>query len=154
MNIRIKLIVGILLVIGLTLAEKYYTYSSKPSTSYTMDEEYNNSSITGSTPNEETTGGVCDICGKHFTGRGYEEVSEGVWEETKEPYQSFVCSRECGLKHTSSWEKLVGKKRDGRIYEKEPCGLCNGTGIEEVHNSLGDVRRVCPMCHGKGYENY
>ncbi|WP_297334746.1 hypothetical protein [Flavobacterium sp.] len=43
---------------------------------------------------------------------------------------------------------------DGRVYESQPCGLCGGTGIEESNTSLGYQRRKCPMCDGRGHQNY
>ncbi len=154
MNIRIKLIVAILLVVGLTLAEKYYTYSSKPSTSYTLDEEYNNSSITESTQKVETTGHICAECGNECTKNNEVHLIDSEMESY------YLCgSSNCVASHNRKAAETRVKPqysmgRDGRIYDKEPCSLCGGSGIEEVHNSLGDERRVCPMCHGKGHENY
>lgn len=44
----------------------------------------------------------------------------------------------------------VGK--DGQIYESEKCGLCNGTGIER--SAYHGESRVCPLCDGRGKQNY
>ena len=49
---------------------------------------------------------TCSICGREFTGRGYHEVSESVWELCNEPYQCQICSRQCGMKHTKNWEDI------------------------------------------------
>lgn len=44
---------------------------------------------------------------------------------------------------------------DGRIYENNKCGLCNGTGIEKNMSSLSDdYGRICPMCNGRGVRSY
>lgn len=50
---------------------------------------------------------LCSICGNEFEGRGYEEVSNGVWEECNEPYQCQICSLECGLQHTNNMNGFV-----------------------------------------------
>lgn len=126
-------------------------------------------------PSDVTTEtNICGQCGHRFSGRGYSEVSEGVWEETQEPYQSFICSYSCRLKHTGKWETyLKGLKgeastnmdssgystgSDGRIYENHNCELCNGTGIETATAPspiTGRVEgRVCPMCEGRGRRSY
>ena len=51
---------------------------------------------------------TCNICGKRFVGRGYTEVSTGLWQPTKEPLQSFICSRGCGAVHTERQVKRYG----------------------------------------------
>lgn len=111
--------------------------------------------------NQETNNAdsnICDECGNRFYGNGYTEVSDGVWTKTEEPYQSFICSKSCGYRHTEKWNKQLGKyssSSDGRIYDKDACGLCGGTGIEVSRSSLlGEQRRVCPMCDGKGKQSY
>jgi hypothetical protein len=111
----------------------------------------------------------CSICGRKFTGNGFEEVSEGVWKPCQEPYQCYICSQECGMKHTAQMNALLNKLggvgnnngggyitgSDGRIYESNVCPLCKGTGIEKNQSSLSDeYGRICPMCGGKGVRSY
>ncbi|SFQ45205.1 hypothetical protein [Flavobacterium akiainvivens] len=107
---------------------------------------------------------ICDECGGRFFGRGYTEIAHGQWQETEEPYQSFICSRACGRQHTRKWEEKSHKlhttaqpaKPSGyRNYNNEnsiddPCGLCGGTGYES--NRYGDAR-ICPQCEGTGKRN-
>ncbi|WP_303317901.1 hypothetical protein Q4Q34_18490 [Flavivirga abyssicola] len=57
---------------------------------------------------ETSTRHTCNICGKRFVGRGYTEVSTGLWQLTKEPLQSFICSRGCGAVHTERQIKRIG----------------------------------------------
>ena len=106
---------------------------------------------------------ICQICGNRFTGNGYTEVAHGQWQEAKEPYQSYICSRLCGMQHTKNWEIRLQELRSNgnsntpaqghraeineQNYSDDPCGLCGGTGIES--NRYGDAR-VCPMCDGSG----
>lgn len=52
-------------------------------------------------------GGICDVCGRKFLGRGYTEITSGFWQETKEPYQTFICSQPCGVRHTKNWNKTL-----------------------------------------------
>lgn len=105
---------------------------------------------------------ICDECGGRFFGRGFTEVAHGEWQETKEPYQSFICSRACGMQHTKNWEiKLQELNYDKTLirpaqgtkphsYNDDPCGLCGGTGYES--NRYGDAR-ICPQCDGSGKRN-
>lgn len=112
---------------------------------------------------------VCSICNRTFKGKGYEEVSDGVWKECEEPYQCYICSKACGLKHTRKMNNLVNETKnnydnnsnsyhkgsDGRLYENNACSLCKGTGIEKNTSSMSDeYGRKCPMCDGKGVRNY
>jgi len=48
----------------------------------------------------------CSICGRRIYGRGFQEVSNGVWRPCKEPYQCQICSPECGMRHTQNWQKI------------------------------------------------
>lgn len=57
---------------------------------------------------DESVRHTCNICGKNFVGRGYEEASTGLWVLTKEPYQSFICSRACGAIHSERQVKRYG----------------------------------------------
>jgi hypothetical protein len=115
-------------------------------------------------PEPEVVKNTCEICNREFEGLGYEEVSDGVWEPCKEPYQCFVCSPSCGRKHTGNMNNLVeeaerlgGQRNDGRLYETDACTMCKGTGIEK--NTAQDVfggadGRKCPMCDGRGVRSY
>lgn len=51
---------------------------------------------------------TCNICGRRFVGRGYTEVSTGLWQLTNEPLQSFICSRGCGALHAERQVKRYG----------------------------------------------
>jgi len=123
----------------------------------------------GASPQQVNTNmeaNICQICNNRFTGRGFTEVSNRQWHETKEPYQSFICSYVCGMQHTKNWaiklQKLHSNTSSIRPtqghqvtsneseYVDEPCGLCGGSGIES--NRYGDSR-VCIMCDGTGKRN-
>lgn len=117
----------------------------------------------GGADNESVTAetNICDVCGNRFTGRGYTEITHGEWRETEKPYQSFICSRTCGMQHTRNWEEKLKKlntktlptqptgytRQDEENEMYDPCGLCGGTGFES--NRYGD-ERICPMCDGTG----
>jgi hypothetical protein len=157
MNLKIKLLFALIIVIGFAVAEKYYTFESTQSNTdgHNFYDLTNESIANEPVEQEEITGGTCTKCGKRFTGRGYTEVSDGVWEEEKAPYQSYICSRQCGQKHTDNWHEVLDKKKEGRVYESEPCGLCGGSGVETSRSAtFGDHSRTCPMCQGKGYQSY
>lgn len=65
---------------------------------------------------------LCSICGIEFEGSGYEEVSNGIWEECNKPYQCQVCSIECGLEHTANMNGFVEqvKQDDSKcIFEND-----------------------------------
>lgn len=122
---------------------------------------------------------VCSICNNSFYGRGYQEVSQGIWRECQEPYQCSICSPACGIKHSQNWNNIYrdagistsrnnstfldasstsqyNEGSDGRLYENKVCSLCNGTGFEKGGSSLvqGDEYRICPICKGKGVRSY
>jgi hypothetical protein len=114
-------------------------------------------------PEPEAVKNTCTICERQFEGLGYQEVTEGVWEPCEYPYQCFICSPACGMKHTRGMNNLMervgaeGQRNDGRIYETDACTLCKGTGIEK--NTAQDVfggpdGRKCPMCDGRGVMSY
>lgn len=67
-------------------------------------EEYSNSVVS----NSESVRNTCNICGRRFVGRGYEEASTGLWVLVKAPYQSFICSKGCGAIHTEKQVKRHG----------------------------------------------
>lgn len=105
------------------------------------------------------TANVCTVCGKKFSGKGYEEVADGVWEQCKEPYQGSICSVFCGRIHTKKMNELVAKtsnKSNGKVYDDDVCSLCKGSGLESGKNLVtGEPEeRICPMCDGKGVKGY
>lgn len=104
---------------------------------------------------------ICSICGRKFAGNGYEEVSDGVWKTCSNQYQCQICSPSCGMKHTAKMNGIINslpesrQNRDDKIYEKNVCSMCNGTGIEKNTSHLTDeYGRVCPMCDGKGVRTF
>lgn len=111
------------------------------------------------TEKQTYTANVCTVCGKKFSGKGYEEVADGVWEQCKEPYQCYICSAFCGRIQTKKMNELVAKtsnKSDGRVYDDDACTLCKGSGLESGKNlATGETEdRICPMCNGKGVKSY
>jgi hypothetical protein len=98
----------------------------------------------------------CSICDREFVGRGYEEVADGIWQPCQEPYQCFICSRSCGLKHTQKMNSLIRSLENQNQSSGNSCGLCKGTGIERGRDIVtGEtVGRICPMCDGKGVITY
>ena len=56
----------------------------------------------------------------------------------------------------SSNEGQYKMGNDGRVYEKNKCSLCKGTGIETGRNiATGETEgRICPMCTGRGVRSY
>ncbi|WP_299222208.1 hypothetical protein [uncultured Aquimarina sp.] len=68
-------------------------------------EEYSNNSVAS---NGESVKNTCNICGRRFVGRGYEEKQTGLWVLTQSPYQSFICSKGCGAVHTEKQVKRYG----------------------------------------------
>ena len=133
-------------------------------------ENYSNKSSEQQTQGNSEQLNTCSICNRSFSGKGYEEVSEGVWEPCQEPYQCFICSKSCGLKQTRKMNNLINESSnsyennsnsyqtgsDGRVYENNACSLCKGTGIESGRNvANGETEgRTCPMCEGKGVRSY
>ena len=50
---------------------------------------------------------------------------------------------------------IKNHSNDGRVYEKDVCPLCKGTGIERPMNNLtNETGRICPMCDGRGVRSY
>lgn len=119
---------------------------------------------------ENETNTICSVCGNSFKGNGYEEQIDGSWEELSNDYQGTICSPTCGRKNNEKLNDAVrgyeesnstnnsdyGMGNDGRVYEKNACGLCKGTGIETGRNiATGEQEgRICPMCDGKGVRSY
>lgn len=120
---------------------------------------------------------ICKICGNEFSGDGYDKI-DGIYQKNTN-IQTELCSSTCARQEEKNIEdkydnilKKNGYKsskyfsidnsdklnvgKDGRIYESNPCSLCNGTGIESGRNIMtGEVEgRICPMCDGKGVRSY
>ena len=160
------------LFLGISLVCKNMKSSEGSSTSTSESSSSSSNSTSSSSESKQIDNtNTCNICGKEFTGKGYEEVSEGVWKPCQEPYQSSICSPSCGLQSTRNIDKVLEKyginpstihdnnssheSSDGRIYENNACPLCNGTGIEKNTSHLSDeYGRICPMCDGKGVRSY
>ncbi len=167
---------GIYIVIGLCIAFYFAFLSSKDNTKDNILIETQTTKV--DVPELVTTNPteVCNICGKTFHNRGYEEVSEGVFKEIEEG-QGWMCSPSCVRRHnqnlidlarkysTSSNNSIIHETgnsgyhegNDGMIYENSPCELCRGTGYEinTAQRVLGGPsRRICPMCQGKGVMSY
>lgn len=122
-------------------------------------DEYSKMTIEERIVEEQITYTRCKICGDQFTGRGYEEVEDGVWRPGKDPYQYEICSTICGAEQTKkiheSMDKLRGYQQNSNTQNANTCTLCKGTGIEKNTSSLTDeYGRTCPMCDGKGYMSY
>lgn len=111
----------------------------------------------------------CTICGRNFTGNGFSEIADGVWQLSDNSHQSYICSQNCGRKHTEEINRILNRSNtnsnsgssgyqqgnDGRVYEKNACPLCSGTGLETGREYDGSkVSRVCPMCDGRGVRSY
>lgn len=104
----------------------------------------------------------CSICGRTFNGRGYEEVSEGQWIKCTDK-QSFICSIECGLKHTRTMNNLIEKSvRQNGVSNGTRCkncglghyvnGFCDmcGTASKEVVEEHNSRMPKCEICDGVG----
>ncbi len=132
-------------------------------------------STTTSTENKaiENNSTKCLICGRIFTGDGYDKI-DGVWQKNTN-MQTELCSQNCAMiedqrqeqKYNSILEKhgyapinsqgstsnhaqpnsngyFTGN--DGQLHQSSPCGNCNHTGYID----MGDGMQVCPMCNGRG----
>ena len=130
--------------------------------------------------NDISSSETCNICNNKFTHNGYTEDLNGNWIMCSDSYQSQICSPSCGRKHSQSLNQIAKEmgvdlesnsssfkdapinnygeghiSGDGKFYENNKCGLCNGTGIEKNRSSLTDeYGRICPMCDGKGVRSY
>ena len=117
----------------------------------------------------------CSICGRQFTGNGYEEVSDGVWKLCKDGEQSYICSPECGMVHTRKMNELMQKAGVSTkcshcglgTYQNGYCNYCGAASPERVNESYSNMPKcqgcngtgwrdneVCPLCDGKGVKVY
>lgn len=119
-----KGILTIIVVLVCVFSLSYFYVNGKPefmrqetsfATEEIQEEDTNsgeNNNYQGDEPSQNTSPtetNICQKCGNRFTGRGYTEIAHGVWRETEEPYQSFVCSQSCGSLHTKKWERVLGQ---------------------------------------------
>lgn len=120
-------------------------------------------------PTEENTintgvaaeqGWNCSQCAKLISGRGFEELSEGIWKPCKEPYQCQVCSPECGRKHTAEMNSLMDSLStsldkctncDRGSYKEGFCNICGAASQEKVEESKSKMAD-CSLCNGTGIE--
>ncbi|RZJ67675.1 MAG: hypothetical protein EOO50_05175 [Flavobacterium sp.] len=106
---------------------------------------------------------ICSECGNSVSNDAREYAGDVVSEYS--PY--YVCGDACQRQHilkkmraemTPNPTNEVQTGIDGRIYSKDACSLCNGTGIETAtaSNPATGVRerRVCPQCEGRGVESW
>lgn len=135
-----------------------------------------NNSTTSPTINSSSqkTTTVCKICGRNFTGDGYDKI-DGVWQKNTS-LQTELCSQNCGMiedqRMNQKYNRILVKHgyapidysesstsnhaqpnnngfftgSDGQLHQASPCGNCNHTGFI----NMGDGIQVCPMCNGKG----
>ncbi len=99
---------------------------------------------------------TCTICGKEFIGKGYKEVSNGLWKLCEDPYQCFICSPSCGLRHTNKMNSYIDDTNNKGRVPGDECSKCNGTGIENIlkPNTVEKEGRKCITCDGKGHIEY
>jgi hypothetical protein len=125
--------------------------------------------------NEST---ICTICGRNFTGDGYDKI-DGVWQRNTN-MQTELCSQNCAMvedqRQNQKYNDILVKHgyepiddsqssssnhsqpngngfftgSDGQLHQASPCGNCHHTGYVE----MGDGMQVCPMCDGKGEKIY
>ena len=132
--------------------------------------------INNSQENYMTT---CKICGRSFSGDGYDKI-DGVWQRNTN-MQTELCSSNCamieGQRQDQKYNDILVKHgyapidfdaqsstsnhaqpnrngfftgSDGQLHQASPCGYCHHTGFIDS----GDGMQVCPMCDGKGEKIY
>lgn len=107
-------IVGVLGIMGLFLLGTLLLVKPSPSTPTTdsiVPEPATIQENNANNTNQESQT-ICSICGRKFTGRGYTEVSNGVWEPSDSQTYSQICSVSCGLKHTAKMNGLINSIPD------------------------------------------
>jgi hypothetical protein len=150
---------------------------SEPTTIKSTEESLNNDSNTESSS-------TCNICGREFSGNGYEEQLDGIIKELEYPYSNQLCSPSCARKASQKLDDVSKKygidlnessssrcNRCSGNYEDGYCNLCGGASPERVNQSLQnqancemcqgnkyvegyDGVKVCPVCNGTGKESY
>ena len=150
---------------------------SEPTTVESTEETLNNDSNTESSS-------TCNICGRDFSGNGYEEQLDGSITELEYPYSNQLCSPTCARKASQKLEDVADEygidlnestssrcQRCSGHYEDGFCNLCGGASPERVNQSNQnrancemckgnkyiegyDGVKVCPVCNGTGKESY
>lgn len=129
---------------------------SEPITVESTEETLNNDSNTESSS-------TCNICGRDFSGNGYEEQLDGSITELKYPYSNQLCSPTCARKASQKLEDVADEygidlnestssrcQRCSGHYEDGFCNLCGGASPERVNQS-NQNRANCEMCQGNKY---
>jgi hypothetical protein len=129
---------------------------SEPTTVESSEETLNNDSNTESSS-------TCNICGRDFSGNGYEEQLDGSITELEYPYSNQLCSPTCARKASQKLEDVADEygidlnestslrcQRCSGHYEDGFCNLCGGASPERVNQS-NQNRANCEMCQGKKY---
>lgn len=133
----------------------------------TTKESNSSSSINNSVENNST---ICKICGRKFTGDGYDKI-DGVWEQNTS-IQTELCSPNCamieGQKQEQKYNTILEKHGYAPIentqsstnsqvcsncmghYVNGFCDMCGAASPERVSQSLSN-RPNCEGCNGMGY---
>ena len=75
---------------------------SEQTTVESTEETLNNDSNTESSS-------TCNICGREFNGRGYEEQTNGNFKELEYPYSNLLCSPSCARKASQNIDDVANK---------------------------------------------
>ena len=129
---------------------------SEQTTVESTEETLNNDSNTESSS-------TCNICGREFSGNGYEEQLDGSITELEYPYSNQLCSPSCARKASKNIDDVTNKygidsnkssssrcNRCSGHYEDGFCNLCGGASPERVNQS-NQNRANCEMCQGSKY---
>ena len=148
-NLKKILVAGLILVIPVGFLVHYLNQKEDEK----WRNELNSTAPAKKDKQQSDNNNICEICHRSFKGRGYEEVSDGIWKLCQEPYQCYICSKSCGLKHTREMNGFLNTKNT--LNDNNGCPLCKGTGIEKNNSHLtNEYGRKCPMCNGKGVRSY
>lgn len=139
--------------------KEFYLKNNKqsvPTTVESTEETLNNDSNTESLS-------TCNICGREFSGNGYEEQLDGSITELEYPYSNQLCSPTCARKASQKIDDVADKygidlnessssrcQRCSGHYEDGFCNLCGGASSERVNQS-NQNRANCEMCQGNKY---
>lgn len=109
----------------------------------------------------------CSVCGRTFSGKGYQEVTEGVWKPCEDPYQCQICSAACGMKHTGNWDEINERTNTSSNNSPQKClncgqGFYSSKGICTVCDAVTPEREKmqkdrlpnCEACSGSGKIDY